>query len=240
MDTITQVRLPDGTTLTLGDWVDKPVYSMVDFLSGFSDPVIEAFGYNVGDVVPTTSNATVKRTSSERDTNIAAAGGNVSTEELLVYALKPEFFELQCDAAAATDMTTASPRLPGQPLMRPTTLGLIALTMNLRFKISEKVYADAGVQYYNSGFGIFGMGQLLSQAAAATARTYANQGWPGQDAVRSFAVPHHVGGTEKYTVEWRNWTSSQIVFIDEAEASIPRCAVSVRTYLDGMRKRPTA
>ena len=40
--------------------------------------VIEAFGYNVGDTVPTTSNATTKRTSTERDTNIAAAGGNVT------------------------------------------------------------------------------------------------------------------------------------------------------------------
>lgn len=240
MDTITQVRLPDGTNLTLGDWVDKPVFSTVDFLTGFSDPVLEAFGYNVGDVIPTSSNATVKRTSSERDTNIAAAGGNVSTEELLVYALKPEFWELQNAGGTPTDMTSADLRLPGQPVMRPTTLGPFSVWMNLRFKISEKVYADAGVQYFNSGFGIFGMGALIPTNAAANGRTYANQGWPGQDAVRSFAVPHHVGGTEKYTVEWRNWQSRPITFTDENQNQITGGVVQVRTYLDGMRKRPTA
>lgn len=240
MDTIVNVRLPDGTELTLGDWVDKPVFSTIDFLTGFQDPVLEAFGYNVGDPVPATSNATVRRTSSERDTNIAAAGGNVSTEELLVYALKPEFFELQNSAQATTDMTTATTRLPGQPVPRPTTLGPFAVWMNLRLKISEKVYADAGVQYYNAGFGIFGMGSLIPTNAAVTGRTYANQGWPGQDAVRSFAVPHHIGGTEKYTVEWRNWDQRVIVLADEAQAAITGGVMQIRTYLDGMRKRPTA
>jgi hypothetical protein len=239
MDTIVNIRLPDGTELTLGDWVDKPVFSAVMFLTGFTDPVLEAFGYNVGEPVPATSNATVKITSTEADTNIAAAGGNVSTEELLIYAIKPEYFELQT-TGTVTDLTTAAPRLPGQPVMRPTTLGKINLALMLRLRVSEKVYADAGSAYFNTGFGVFGMGQLLSQAAAGTARTYANAGWPAQDAVRSFAVPQHIGGTEKYTVQWLNWPGNTINFTDEGQAIITGLTVYARTYLDGMRKRPTA
>lgn len=241
MDAIVNIRLPDGTTLTLGDWVDKPVFSTVMFLTGFNDPNVSAFGYNVGEPVPSTSNATAQITSTEAETNIAAAGGNVSTEELLVYAIKPEYFELQTGTAgASTDLTTAAPRLPGQPVMRPTTLGKIQLALMLQLRVTEKVYADAGSGYFPTGFGVFGMGQLLSQAAAATARTYANNSWPAQDAVRSFAVPHHIGGTEKYSVVWQNWPGNTINFTDEAQANIAGLTVYARTYLDGMRKRPTA
>lgn len=240
MDTIVNIRLPDGTTLTLGDWVDKPVFSAVMFLSGFNDPSLEAFGYNVGENVPATSNAGTKLTSTEHDTNIAAAGGNVSTEELLVYAIKPEYFELQNLGSSPTDMSTAAPRLPGQPVMRPTTLGKIQLALNLQLRVSEKIYADAGTGYFPTGFGVFGMGSLIPTNAAATGRTYANNSWPAQDAVRSFAVPHHIGGTEKYTVIWQNWPGVTINFTDEAQANITGCVVYARTYIDGMRKRPTA
>lgn len=238
MDTIVNIRLPDGTTLTLGDWVDKPIFSAVMFLTGFNDPVLEAFGYNVGENVPATSNAGTKVTSTEHDTNIAAAGGNVSTEELLVYAIKPEYFELQ--TSGGTDLTTASPRLPGQPVMRPTTLGKIQLSLNLRLRVSEKVYADAGTGYFPTGFGVFGMGALIPTNAAATGRTYANNAWPAQDAVRSFAVPHHIGGTEKYQVQWLNWPGATVNFTDEAQGALTGLVVYARTYLDGMRKRPTA
>lgn len=244
METITQFRLPDGTVVTLEDWVDRPVFSVVELLTGFNDGEIDFFTYNQGEDVPASGNATVRRTGTEADTNISVAGGNVSTEELLVYALKPEMFALQTAAQTPTDLTTAAITVPGQPMMRISVLKQMHMTLMLRLKISQKAYAEAGFGYFPTGFDANGQGVVQGATLSdANRQTYASQGWPSQDAVRSFAVPYHIGGTEKYRAELRNYPGDTITFVDEnaaTNAGTLRLVVRIRLYLDGMRKRPTA
>ena len=90
MNTITTMRLPDGQEVAFVDWSDRPLYSTADILSGATDERIPLFNYIVGDSVTGTQNFTAKRTASDRDTNIATPSAMASTEEMLVYAIKPE------------------------------------------------------------------------------------------------------------------------------------------------------
>lgn len=243
METITQFRLPNGEVMRLVDWVDKPLFSTLELLTGFGDRRIDCFTYNVGEPVPATANATVRRISTERDTNVDVGGAQASTEELLIYAIKPEYFELQNAGGTPTDMTTAAARLVGQPMPRTNVLAQLHMTFKLRLIISQKAYADAGLGWFNSGFGPYGAGAAVPGTAAASGRTYATAGLPSQEAVRTFAVPHHIGGTEKYRLELINPAADTVNFQDETTAApvtIAQSVMRMRFYLDGMKKRPTA
>lgn len=241
MQTFTQFRLPDGTVVELVDWVDKPVFSTVELLTGFSDEKLDLFTYSVSQEVTATENATVRRTATERDTNVSASGSMTSSEELLVYSIRPEFFELQTAQATSTDLTSAALTLAGQPMMRPSVLKILHMALVMRLRITEKAFVEAGLGYFNTGFDVnVGAVTIGGVLADANIRSYANQGSPSADAVRSFAIPQHIGGTEKYQLELRNYPGDTITFIDENAASIARLVVRGRFYLDGMRKRPTA
>lgn len=242
METITQFRLPDGEVVRLVDWVDKPVYSTLELLTGFSDQRIDAFTYNQGEPVPATGNATVRRTSTLVDTNVDVGGAAASTEELLVYAIKPEFCELQNSPDTPTDMSTAAIRSRGQPMPRGNILQTLNCALVLRFIISQKVYAEAGLGYFNTGFGPMVNSMLVPVTAAAAGQSYATAGLPSQEAVRTFAVPHHVGGTEKYRLELQNPSGQTINLRTEAATpgDVTGLVYRIRFYLDGMRKRPTA
>ena len=241
METITEFRMPDGSVMRLVDWVDKPVFSVVELFNGFTDAKIDAFTYNVSDEVPATGNITTMRVASEADTNVNVGGSNASTEEILVYAIKPEFFELQL-AAQSTDATTAAVRSGGQPQPRTSVLAILNDALIMRLKITQKSYTDAGIGYYNPGFGAMSTGNLNFGPAALLPRSYANSGLPSQEAVRSFVVPHHIGGTEKYHVALHKFRDGAVTFFDEAAAPAALTAVLMRCriYLDGMIKRPTA
>lgn len=243
METITQFRLPNGEVMRLVDWVDKPLFSTVELLTGFSDQRVDCFTYNVGEPVPATANATVRRTSTEQDTNVDVGGAQSSTEELLIYAIKPEYFELQNNPNSATDMTTQAFRLVGQPLPRANILAGLQAVLKLRLMISQKAYADAGLGWFNTGFGVHTANSVNYGTAGATARSYGTAGLPSQEAVRTFAVPHHIGGTEKFRVELLNPAGTTFNFSDEtlaAPATVSGLVYRIRVYLDGMRKRPTA
>lgn len=238
MNTFATFRLPDGSTIELVDWVDKPLFSTGEMLSGFSDASLELFTYEVGAEVSSTQNITSRRQSTENDTNMQAAGSMTSSEEMLVYSIKPEFFEF---TITGTDATAAVASAPGQPMMRPSVLKQLHADLILRLRVTQKAYVEAGLGYFNTGFGVLAAGGHTSGALAdANVRTYASQGNPTSEAVRAFAMPHHIGGTEKYQVELRNYAGDVITFRDEAGAAMDEALVRARIYMDGMRKRPTA
>src|SRR5262249_39025099 len=91
LNTITQVKLPDGKVIDLVDWSDMPIFSSLDLQTGFTAQEMSLFQYTVGTSVPGYGTAAVvQRVATERDTNVQAPGTMASTEEMLVYAIKPE------------------------------------------------------------------------------------------------------------------------------------------------------
>jgi len=240
---ITEIRMPDGRVISLVDWTDRPLYSTLDIEDGANDPLYTLFGYLSGDPVQSSSNITNRRTSTDRDTNIEQPGGLASTEELLIYSVKPEFFQL-CDHGHGSPLTYGDSDdwdifggiPPFLPLVESQNLKLLQRLLLLRLRVSKKYYMEAGLGYYNTGFGVDSTG-----ASGSTNHLVGNNGSPGAYAARPVVIPVHVGGQEKYAVEIVNPSGTVIDFADStgADYDTDHPVITCRVYLDGLYKRPT-
>lgn len=238
-DSIAQWRLPDGSVLRLEDWVDKPVYSTCDLETGFNDRTITLFTYTVGQQVASSANFTTRRIATERDTNVQVGGSNASTEEILVFAIRNEvyFFALETEHDATSGSLTAG--LPGAPIPLMCNLSMLNRGLTLRLMVSQKAYIEEGFGYFNTGFGPFGP----AIGDGSITRTYGNPGLPSDEAVRYYRLPTHIGGTEKYRVELKNYQGETFTNLGEDGNAGEFGASSehrVIVHLEGARKRPTA
>jgi len=258
LNTITQVKLLNGKVVDLVDWSDQPLFSSVDLQTGFTTQEISLFQYVVGDAVPGFSpNVVTTRTASDNDTNIATPGAMASTEEMLVYALKPECYFYLTDAQAPTgtvDFNTrtylpdAGPGNNGFPIPTAEGLAVFAQQLILQLEISQKVFAQASVAYFNTGYGVFSANGGSNSAAGGFGNSYGNAGLPSQEAVRSFVIPHHIGGQEKYRVMLINPSdindgAVSFGIVNSGESSIVLNELVVATFrilMDGLYKRPVA
>ena len=238
---MTTMRLPDGAEVAFVDWQDQPLFSTVDLLANFTDTELDAFTYVVGDRVPASANATVSRLATERDTNVSTPGSMASTEEMLVYAIKPEVLELRTAPGTPTDLTSVSSVGANLPTPQIQRLANLHHALLLRLIVSQKVEQGAPLGYFNAGFGPYGTWQTVPGAAGATPTTGATQGLPSQEAVRSFVIPIHIGGQEKYRVSLVNATGAAVpsgFTTDAGGVDDPLTVHQVRIMLDGLYKRP--
>lgn len=239
---ITQVRLPNGRVIALVDWSDMPLFSTVDLLNGFTDQTIQAFNYIVSDQVSSSQNITVRRTATDKDTNISSPGTLAATEEMLVYNVKVEPYQYVVSGSdASTVGSAASIATPGGPVMEGALLSFLQSRLLLQLEISQKLYANAGLGYFNQGFGAFTTA-FAPGAALASPRSLSNQGIPSADAPRSFTIPVHIGGQENYRMNLVNSTGDAVPFINfsGAAAATGTSLVSLRIYLEGLYKRPVS
>lgn len=244
LNQITTLRMPDGSEVAFVDWTDKPLWSTIDFLSGWTDTEVDAFTYVAGDQVPSTVNATATRTSTERDTNVSTPASMASTEEMLVYAIKPEILETRTDDNTPTDLTSIFFQEGGQPIPRSNRLAVLDFFLLLRLVVSQKIEQSGPLAYFNTGFGVFS-GGTRNQAATAVADR-GTPGMPTQEAVRAFVIPTHIGGQEKYRVTLLNAAGDLVpaggVPSGQDQATPPvnddQIVHQIRIVMDGLYKRP--
>jgi hypothetical protein len=239
---IMTIRLANGEEISFVDWSDQPLFSTIEILSGSSVQEMTFFQYVAGDQVPAYAPVAVtnQRTSTENDTNLSNPGSMASTEEMLIWAIRPEIYRFNVEDAAEPDFAAPVALTPANnPQPTPNMLAVMNARLKLSHEISQKVYAEAGLAYFNWGAGLYTM-----QVDAAMATS----GMPGQTSVRSQAIPMHMGGMEKFR--------SYFTFIDdgtdngvelglltesaqEVDVDDTRFA-RVRLYLDGLHKRPAS
>lgn len=239
---ITQIRLPNGRVIALVDWSDMPLFSTVDLLNGFTDQTIQAFNYIVSDQVSSSQNISVRRTATDKDTNISSPGTLAATEEMLVYNIKVEPYQYIVSGSDATTVGAASSIAGvGGNIMEGALLSFLQSRLLLQLEVSQKLYANAGLGYYNQGFGAFTTA-IAGTVAAGVQRSLSNQGVPTADAPRSFTIPVHIGGQENYRLNLVNSLGSAVPFISLAgtPAATGTSLVSLRFYLEGLYKRPVS
>lgn len=243
LNQITTLRLPDGREVAFVDWSDMPLYSTLELLGNFVDNEITCFTYTIGDPVPATLNAIVQRTATERDTNVVTPGSMASTEELLVYAIKPEYMLLRTTDQGDTDLTTATVLGSTMALPVPQTmsLGEALRRLVLQLEVSQKIEHQAPLSYYNTGFGgTAHWGVNDDTDATPNRRGYATAGSPRESAVRSLAIPVHIGGQENYRVRLVNPTGLIVNFRQDTNAIDDQLVYRIRVLLDGLYKRPVS
>jgi hypothetical protein len=244
LNQIVKIRYADGSEVALVDWTDRPLYSTLEILDGTTTQEMNLFQYTVGDSVPAFAPVAVagQRAANEADTNLAAPGSQASTEEFLCYAIRPEVFMLEVADAAHPDFSAPEDFVcEGSigPMPSIMMLAVMNLQLMLQLEISKKLYSQAGFGYFNFGGGI------NAQVASTSAISFGNRGWPGQEAVRSFAIPAHLGGQEKFRVYLSNPQGAPLhvglLDICANENNINDAIFArVRVYLDGLSKRPTS
>jgi hypothetical protein len=242
---ITQIRLPHGRVIALVDWSDMPLFSTVDLGAGFTDQTIQAFNYIVSDQVSSSQNIAPRRAATDRDTNISSPGTLAATEEMLVYNVKVEPYLYWADETAGiVDATSASVAAHGVgfPIMEANLLAYLHARLLLQLEISQKLYANASLGYFNEGFGVFPTGIVAGAVpvAGSAGRSFGTQGFPSADAPRSFTIPVHIGGQENYRVRLENSTGDTVPFIDLNGVAQAERLVSLRIYLEGLYKRPVS
>lgn len=241
---ITTMRLPDGRNVAFVDWSDRPLFSTCDILHGASDERIPLFNYTNGDAVSASNNITVKRTATDRDTNIATPSAMASTEEMMIYAIRPEYVALATASATRTDATTATERYALDPVPMMWQLAAFFRRTLLQIQVSQKTQHQAPLAYYNTGFGPMAQASVPGLTTVAIPAT---AGLPAQSAVRALSVPIHIGGQEKYEVAILNPSGLALdiglpanVLGDPPEAAETNRLFQVRVLFDGLYKRPVA
>ena len=250
LNQITQMRLPSGKTIALVDWTDRPLWSTIEVLHGSTFQEMNFFQYTVGDGVPAFAPvASTSRTANESDTNLAAPGTMASTEEFLVYAIRPEVYRRQVSSAQTPDFSSPAAFAAGsnEPMATMLMLAVLNHRTTLSLEISDKVYASAGFGYFNAGFGPFGGDSV--PGGALTGHVAGVNGLPSQEAVRAFTIPQHIGGQEKFRVFLQyldDGTGNGIELGQEgaSEDGAPGTEATrfarIRVYLDGLYKRPVS
>lgn len=253
LNTITTVKLPNGKEIALVDWTDMPIFSSLDLQTGFTAQEMSLFQYTVGTSVPGYgTGAVTQRVATERDTNVQAPGTMASSEEMLVYAIKPEIsFWLADPANNFTTLQYSDAAVPaGFPQPTAEGLAILANLLLVELEISQKRYAYASLGYFNTGFGVFGRSNNSNQDGGIAFQSAGNLGWPSQNAVRSFVIPGHMGSQEKYRVNILNPSGLESGAVNfglvlalgepntyELNAAI---AATIKINLDGLYKRPVS
>lgn len=246
LNQITTIRLRDGREVALTDWEDTPLWSTLDIQNGATNEEMLLFQYVESDAVPAFSPFAIagQRTATGRDTNIASAGEMASTEEMLVYAIRPEVFRRQLEVADPADFNALVP-IDGTNMMPQPIAKMIAVMqyfLLLELEISQKFYHKAGFGYYNFGAGLW----VGGGTGDPTLEVLGMKGFPSQEAVRRFAIPQHIGGQEKYRVTLKNPTGEAVALGLAGGGAAPgpedpdAIIAQVRIYLDGLYKRPVS
>lgn len=245
INSITKVRMADGSEVVIADWSDMSLYSIVDMASGFTDQILKAFSYSTGDSVTASNNINPPRVATRLDTNIANAAEMDATEEMLVYALSIESFLYP--AAGTLNPEPPPSQLPpytvaplqfpdmfGLPFMNAGVLAVLQARLIVSLEVSLKDFSMGGFGYFPAGFG-------PNIASGGPALSLASNGLPSMAAVHHQEIPVHIGGTEKYAVNFENPTGEAVDFpeVEYGESSAPAYIMN-RVYLRGLRKRPTA
>lgn len=243
LNQIVKVRYADGREVALVDWTDTPLYSTIEVLDGATAEDMVFFQYTVGDPVPGFGPVPpTLRNASDRDTNLAVPGAMASTEEFLIWSIRPEVFRLRVVSALAPDLAQPAAISNDSPEPTPTgkMLEVIALFCLLELEISQKFYSKASFGYYNWGAGAF-----ISQSCGTQVST-GMKGLPSQEAVRRFSVPAHMGGQEKFKLSLKN-PSGAVLPIGAAEGGCegdnepdPTRFARIIAHFDGLYKRPTS
>lgn len=240
MNTITMLRLPDGREVGFADWQDTPLFSTIDFLNGFTDQEIDCFTYVPGDQVPVTQNAVASRTATEEDTNLSTPGAMASTEEMLVYSIRPILW-WQSLVSPFNDPNTGASTLFPQPAITANIAAAFGEQLNLYLTVSQKYEHSAPLAYYNTGFGPYsGAGKGILGAAGIT--SVGSAGSPANNAVKAYSIPIHIGGQEKYRVSITNpqGIAQPVTFEVNNPSNVTTLMVMMRIYLDGLYKRPVS
>jgi hypothetical protein len=225
-----KIRLPNGKTLTPGDWTSaEDLYSTVEVGPG-PFPVVTAFSYGRGASVP---GAPGQRQSTYADTNLEGEGNRIpENEELIAYSLAIEVFmsgdEDQFDAAVIPACIA-----PDMSLLNMLRLQRDLLVITRIAAVKEYTRQPLGV--FPAGSGVFQYNSAAVNAVTELPYVASNNGGESVCDSRQWASPLYVAGGESLAVDVRPGPGS-VIGLNLTALSRAR----LRLFFEGYRRRPVA
>jgi hypothetical protein len=201
MATVRTVTLPDGSTYTMSDWGDYPLFSRVELDRNTSQDVL-CYNYVQSQEIP---GSAVNGRASLMDTNMPTSSQLPLRHQMVIFSVQMKLDEWDTHTnllSQANDGALAGADLPVQ------ALGLAKwniLTSSVYFVLlveGVKPYTEGPITQYPHGGGLYYNKPYLALEAAAKTPTldgYTIQnGEPGVHAVRRLAMPVHLGALEQF------------------------------------------
>lgn len=227
---INQIRLPNGEQVTIDEWLHWPLYSTIEFAAGISVN-LRAFTYVQGQRVPQQGAVTGgSRTAGPNDTNQVARTRMNHDEAFLAYSLTYESFALSdayADAPANLVLSSPAPVLSAQNLRRLQRDIVVSFTIGAGI---DKPQFRAPLSWVDQGVGApaYGSGD---QPSAGVAFNYGTAGCVTPKSQRQWKLPIYVASDR---IMHLNLKSAYGAITDLNQD------VSMRWYIDGLKRRPVA
>ncbi len=200
MATVRTVTLPDGSTFTMSDWGDYPLFSRAE-LDGNTAQDVLTFNYVQSQEIPgsaTNGRATLM------DTNMPTASQLPLRHQMVIFSMQIRFDEM--DTNDATNAYPALTQADGATTTS-TTEGFNKwniFTSNVYFVLlveNVKPYTEGPLTQYPHGGGLYynTSEMLLVITPPTDLEGYIVQnGEPGTHAARRLAMPVHLGALEQF------------------------------------------
>src|SRR5574338_1099852 len=243
---IEKIKLPDGRTVELSEWLHWPQFSTIEGQGGLNagtDPLglgngasinLKLFGYVVGQSIPQAGTpSSGKRIATESDTNQVARTRINQDEAYLAFSMTYEIFALDDDSAIPGLTNTyqaVEPILTGTNLRRLQRDAMFELYVGARI---TKPQVRAPLSYFGQGVGApaWGSGDALNLGASTVALGYGTAGYVSPANQRRWQLPVYVHSDRvMYAGLWT--PVGQVVGLSQDWR--------FRGYMDGLKRRPVA
>lgn len=229
-----KIRLPNGQTLTPGDWTSaEDLYSTVEVGSG-PFPVVTAFSYGRGASVP---GSPTQRQSTYADTNLEGEGNRLpENEELIAYSLAIEVFLIGAEDAAV-DAAIPPPNAPDISLLNMLRLQRDLIVLTRIAAVKEYTRQPLGV--FAAGSGVFQYNSAAINPATGDGYVASNNGGESVCDSRQWASPLYVAGGESLAVDIRPGPGS-VQGLNLIDVQGIGSRARLRLFFEGYRRRPVA
>jgi hypothetical protein len=224
---IKKVHLPNGEEIVIDEWLHWPQYSVIEFAAGVSLN-LRAFTYVVGQRVP--NQGLAPRNATEADTNQVARTRMNHDEAYLAYSLTYEAFALSdafLDPPGNAILGAPAPAMLSQNLRRLQRDLVIELVVGAgidkpQFRAPFSwVDQGVGAPAYTSGDGV----------AAGVQFSYGTAGDISPKSQRRWMLPIFIASDRVFYVKLQSFPGAIVDLTQD---------VSLKVYLDGLKRRPVA
>jgi len=194
MATVRTVTLPDGSTFTMSDWGDYPLFSRAEIDRDNAQDVI-TFNYVQSQEIP---GSAANGRATLMDTNMPTASQLPLRHQMVIFSVQIRFDEVDTEdngnSLVQAQATTGTV---------DTTSGIAKwniFTSNVYFVLlveNVKPYTEGPLTQYPHGGGLFLSQSLPGLGAVQDAYTIQN-GEAGAHAARRLAMPVHIGALEQF------------------------------------------
>lgn len=221
---IRSIQLPDGSTIEIDEWLHWPTFSVIEFNAG-AKVNLRAFSYVQGN--PVASQGLTVRTATEADTNQVVKQQTNYDESILVYDVTYEAFAL---SNAILVREAGNLDLAPAPLILSTNHQRLKRDLMVELYVGAKQTKPqfrAPFSFIGQSIGAPAWGPGPSPAAGFNI-SYGTGGYPTPENARRLELPVYIESAQIFYLK---------IYSNAAIADLTQ-DISLRFYLDGLKRRP--